>query len=819
MAIAHERFADDEFSQDGEVILEAFEEFLQDLAQIFRDVFEAGYINLELIVPQSLSDLRPIEKQGIRFDRIVTGITSDIIGTTTLLNSISPYLNLSNPFSCILTHHRVWRMIMANERFVVISRQISLMPKILLLRSLGFDVFLAAETKLNSSPAGVEVTQNKVLPKVMSSKRRELCMPDPWLRTVQWRLKPEPEVNGHNDIDSALDNVILNGLPKFRQKSSSFSEEEEGNESSSSSMSSSSASTSTNESSKELIEQHFKKEQLSLKNVNKDNATNTLDEPKLELKSDPLISGKNEDPLESPTSVTMSSSSDSDTSTDEEMSTQELSLSLDDCVISASSESGSTSSDDDMREAFLLATEEFVTPPSSDSETSSEEELTTTVEPKITEKIQDHIENAVTRKSSSSSSSSSSDSSSPPSPILNPDGTRKLLNIRALSREYDPEVKKSIKDVHVSSTSDSDTTMEIETEDNQIQEVVISSSSSSDTSSEDDPDPIYNQVLEEVEISSSSGSSTSTDQEWTMASADEFLTPASPTSSSSSSTTSSGIEVVHDHNIDHVSFAEEVTHLSKKHEKPYAMFARITKEMQSAGEDSEDGGGGWHKYVSKGLKQKMAEKKLSKSLRPTIDDAPDASTSDSGSDDAFLPTSPSDHGPKLSKHKKPYNFAKVEAEDGGGGWHKYISRGRKGQGKGQKMSKGSLHFSTGASSSSSSGDETDSSSYSEKVKRVKKTVTKVEVVRKTETIKVATTDWKSELTKMPFDKPNIFKSPSSPGSRKTSAPPEMLSTSTDRKQKMSLQLESMSPRKTSPGQQVSKYVSKFERFELKNIFK
>ncbi len=131
MAIAHERFADDEFSQDGEVILEAFEEFLQDLAQIFRDVFEAGYINLELIVPQSLSDLRPIEKKGIRFDRIVTGITSDIVGTTTLLNSISPYLNKSNPFSCILTHHRVWRMIMANERFVVISRQISLIPKIL----------------------------------------------------------------------------------------------------------------------------------------------------------------------------------------------------------------------------------------------------------------------------------------------------------------------------------------------------------------------------------------------------------------------------------------------------------------------------------------------------------------------------------------------------------------------------------------------------------------------------------------------------------------------------------------------------------------
>ena len=42
-------------------------------------------------------------------------------------------------------------------------------------------------------------------------------------------------------------------------------------------------------------------------------------------------------------------------------------------------------------------------------------------------------------------------------------------------------------------------------------------------------------------------------------------------------------------------------------------LARVTKTMESGGEESEDGGGGWHKYVTKERKAVLRPKKPEKS--------------------------------------------------------------------------------------------------------------------------------------------------------------------------------------------------------------
>ena len=38
-------------------------------------------------------------------------------------------------------------------------------------------------------------------------------------------------------------------------------------------------------------------------------------------------------------------------------------------------------------------------------------------------------------------------------------------------------------------------------------------------------------------------------------------------------------------------------------------FTRVTKDMESAGEESEDGGGNWHKYVTKERQSFLRSKK------------------------------------------------------------------------------------------------------------------------------------------------------------------------------------------------------------------
>lgn len=94
----------------------AYEEFVQDLAQIFHDVCKSNFLQLELIVsnmdPDSLTykGISDYYDRGCFFDRICTGIASDIVGTGKLLQSTASFLNNENPFATILTFHRTWRM-------------------------------------------------------------------------------------------------------------------------------------------------------------------------------------------------------------------------------------------------------------------------------------------------------------------------------------------------------------------------------------------------------------------------------------------------------------------------------------------------------------------------------------------------------------------------------------------------------------------------------------------------------------------------------------------------------------------------------------
>lgn len=94
----------------------------------------------------------------------------------------------------------------------------------------------------------------------------------------------------------------------------------------------------------------------------------------------------------------------------------------------------------------------------------------------------------------------------------------------------------------------------------------------------------------------------------------------------------------------------------------------MTKEKQSAGEESEDGGGGWHKYVSLGKSGRGLSKRK-------IDVGSDDSITDEGKE--------KDIGHKLTRHQEPTEFPEVkrsiiisgeESEDGGGNWHQHVSK-------------------------------------------------------------------------------------------------------------------------------------------------
>ena len=128
---AYDRTLDEDEASDGNLILLAYEEFVQDLAQILKDVCNSNFLQLELIVTRSqLLDLCPESSKleagvagaiGITpsstkttglgfFDRICTGIACDVVGTSKVLQSSASFLNNENPFATILSFHRTWRM-------------------------------------------------------------------------------------------------------------------------------------------------------------------------------------------------------------------------------------------------------------------------------------------------------------------------------------------------------------------------------------------------------------------------------------------------------------------------------------------------------------------------------------------------------------------------------------------------------------------------------------------------------------------------------------------------------------------------------------
>ena len=105
---------DEDEDASGNLILAAYEEFVQDLAQIFRDVCKSNFVQLELIVTRNWLDFRwPVASMATAntnfFDRICTGIAADVVGTDKLLQSYVSCLNNRNPLAAILTFHRIWR--------------------------------------------------------------------------------------------------------------------------------------------------------------------------------------------------------------------------------------------------------------------------------------------------------------------------------------------------------------------------------------------------------------------------------------------------------------------------------------------------------------------------------------------------------------------------------------------------------------------------------------------------------------------------------------------------------------------------------------
>ena len=117
----------------------------------------------------------------------------------------------------------------------------------------------------------------------------------------------------------------------------------------------------------------------------------------------------------------------------------------------------------------------------------------------------------------------------------------------------------------------------------------------------------------------------------------------------------------------------ETTSKLSKHGSPYKI-QKIPKNKL----ESEDGGGNWHKHVSMRRRgTKTGAGNLSRSRNPSDKiqySDPGTSSSSSGDESDDLETST-----KLLKHLPPFKVQKIpknklESEDGGGGWYKYVEK-------------------------------------------------------------------------------------------------------------------------------------------------
>ena len=107
---------------------------------------------------------------------------------------------------------------------------------------MSFETCLQEEIK--EGLTGVEKESNhRILPveKKLGIRRKELSMPDPWLRMKEWRLM---DLNFENSIDADEIRQQQHRRPIFQRRKSSYSEP---SSSSSSSLSSSSSSESDEE--------------------------------------------------------------------------------------------------------------------------------------------------------------------------------------------------------------------------------------------------------------------------------------------------------------------------------------------------------------------------------------------------------------------------------------------------------------------------------------------------------------------------------------------------------------------------------------------
>ena len=130
-----------------------------------------------------------------------------------------------------------------------------------------------------------------------------------------------------------------------------------------------------------------------------------------------------------------------------------------------------------------------------------------------------------------------------------------------------------------------------------------------------------------------------------------------------------------------------VKRLHKGH-KAYTTLSRVTKEMASAGEESEDGGGRWDRYVTRGRKELLRKHPAPKV--EILDDLPIESSKESHRH--------ANKSKKLSKHLKAYKVS----DDGGGGWHHYVTVRRH---SGASNLSRSRHVSEFSSSSPSSDED------------------------------------------------------------------------------------------------------------------
>ena len=92
-------------------LLDAYLTYLTKLFEVVcRKLKTYGYIHMHFI-HSNVRDLRSghIPFDGY-FDRISTGIYSDLLGTPCILEKFGGYLNKENPYARLVTHHRVWSL-------------------------------------------------------------------------------------------------------------------------------------------------------------------------------------------------------------------------------------------------------------------------------------------------------------------------------------------------------------------------------------------------------------------------------------------------------------------------------------------------------------------------------------------------------------------------------------------------------------------------------------------------------------------------------------------------------------------------------------